>query len=97
MCGATIRSAPTEDICLSLRSGEIVGIAGISGNGQQELLKVISGERTLGCAKARCASASRTSARSMRRSAASWGLASCRKSGSGAARCPTCRWPITRC
>jgi ABC-type uncharacterized transport system ATPase subunit len=30
MCAATIRSAPTEDICLSLRSGEIVGIAGIS-------------------------------------------------------------------
>jgi simple sugar transport system ATP-binding protein len=37
-----------KDICLSLRSGEIVGIAGISGNGQQELLKAISGERTLG-------------------------------------------------
>src|SRR5450830_526907 len=37
-----------KDISLSLRSGEIVGIAGISGNGQQELLKVISGERTLG-------------------------------------------------
>lgn len=37
-----------KDIGLSLRSGEIVGIAGISGNGQQELLKAISGERTLG-------------------------------------------------
>jgi simple sugar transport system ATP-binding protein len=36
-----------KDINLSLRSGEIVGIAGISGNGQQELLKAISGERTL--------------------------------------------------
>ncbi len=36
-----------KEISLSLRSGEIVGIAGISGNGQQELLKVISGERLL--------------------------------------------------
>ena len=29
---------------LSLRSGEIVGIAGVSGNGQQELLRALSGE-----------------------------------------------------
>jgi ABC-type uncharacterized transport system ATPase subunit len=36
-----------KDISLALRSGEIVGIAGISGNGQQELLKAISGERVL--------------------------------------------------
>ena len=36
-----------KDICLELRSGEIVGIAGISGNGQQELLKALSGERLL--------------------------------------------------
>jgi simple sugar transport system ATP-binding protein len=33
-----------KNICLEVHSGEIVGIAGISGNGQQELLKVISGE-----------------------------------------------------
>ncbi|MDR7047971.1 simple sugar transport system ATP-binding protein [Duganella sp. 3397] len=37
-----------KDISLALRAGEIVGIAGISGNGQQELLKAISGERPLG-------------------------------------------------
>jgi ABC-type uncharacterized transport system ATPase subunit len=36
-----------KDVSLALRSGEIVGIAGISGNGQQELLKAISGERVL--------------------------------------------------
>lgn len=36
-----------KDLSLSVRAGEIVGIAGISGNGQQELLKVISGERPL--------------------------------------------------
>jgi simple sugar transport system ATP-binding protein len=33
-----------RDINLEVRSGEVVGIAGISGNGQQELLKAISGE-----------------------------------------------------
>lgn len=33
-----------EGIDLKLRSGEIVGIAGISGNGQQELAALISGE-----------------------------------------------------
>jgi simple sugar transport system ATP-binding protein len=36
-----------KDISLDLRGGEIVGIAGISGNGQQELLKALSGERLL--------------------------------------------------
>jgi simple sugar transport system ATP-binding protein len=36
-----------RDIHLEVRSGEIVGIAGVSGNGQQELLKAISGEETL--------------------------------------------------
>jgi simple sugar transport system ATP-binding protein len=35
------------EIDLSVRGGEIVGIAGISGNGQKELLAVLSGERTL--------------------------------------------------
>jgi len=33
-----------KNINLEVRSGEIVGIAGVSGNGQQELLKAISGE-----------------------------------------------------
>jgi simple sugar transport system ATP-binding protein len=32
-------------ISLQLRAGEIVGLAGVSGNGQQELLKAVSGER----------------------------------------------------
>jgi simple sugar transport system ATP-binding protein len=36
-----------RDISLEVRSGEIIGIAGISGNGQQELLKAISGELLL--------------------------------------------------
>ena len=33
-----------KDISLRLRRGEIVGIAGVAGNGQEELLKVLSGE-----------------------------------------------------
>ncbi len=33
-----------QDVQLDVRAGEIVGLAGISGNGQQELLKAISGE-----------------------------------------------------
>ena len=36
-----------KDIHLEVRSGEIVGIAGVSGNGQQELLRAISGEEPL--------------------------------------------------
>jgi general nucleoside transport system ATP-binding protein len=33
-----------QQISLALQGGEILGIAGVSGNGQQELLKVLSGE-----------------------------------------------------
>ncbi len=36
-----------SDIGLSVRGGEILGIAGVSGNGQQELAALISGELTL--------------------------------------------------
>jgi simple sugar transport system ATP-binding protein len=32
-----------RDVALSLRAGEIVGVAGVSGNGQSELLDVLSG------------------------------------------------------
>src|ERR1043165_7239208 len=34
-----------EDVSLVLRAGEIVGIAGVSGNGQSELLDVLAGAR----------------------------------------------------
>jgi ABC-type uncharacterized transport system ATPase subunit len=36
-----------QDIHLTVHSGEIVGIAGVSGNGQQELLAALSGEAPL--------------------------------------------------
>ncbi len=35
-----------QSVSLEVRAGEIVGIAGVSGNGQQELLAVLSGEST---------------------------------------------------
>ena len=34
-----------QDISLAVRSGEILGIAGVSGNGQKELMAALSGER----------------------------------------------------
>ncbi|MBM3409516.1 MAG: ABC transporter ATP-binding protein [Betaproteobacteria bacterium] len=34
-----------DNVSLQVRSGEIVGIAGVSGNGQQELIELLSGER----------------------------------------------------
>ena len=36
-----------KDICLDLRKGEILGIAGVDGNGQNELAEVIAGLRKI--------------------------------------------------
>jgi simple sugar transport system ATP-binding protein len=41
-----------RDIDMELRSGEILGIAGVSGNGQQELLYALSGEELIDTADA---------------------------------------------
>ncbi len=41
-----------HDIALSLRGGEILGIAGVAGNGQKELLAALSGERRAASAAA---------------------------------------------
>lgn len=51
-CGLSVASddpfnAPLEAIDLAVRPGEIVGIAGISGNGQRQLAAVLSGEQVL--------------------------------------------------
>jgi simple sugar transport system ATP-binding protein len=37
-----------QDVHMDVRAGEIVGIAGVSGNGQQELQRALSGEEPLG-------------------------------------------------
>lgn len=36
-----------KQVSFDIRAGEIVGLAGISGNGQQELMAILSGEETL--------------------------------------------------
>jgi len=45
--GTTLRA-----ISITVHAGEIVGIAGVSGNGQKELLAALSGERTVARAQA---------------------------------------------
>ncbi len=39
--------AALRDVNLSLHAGEIVGIAGVSGNGQRELVEILAGQRPL--------------------------------------------------
>jgi general nucleoside transport system ATP-binding protein len=38
-------TAAVTEVSLEVRSGEIVGVAGVSGNGQRELVEVLSGQR----------------------------------------------------
>jgi simple sugar transport system ATP-binding protein len=49
--GLTVRDdrgvARVDDVSFSLRAGEIVGIAGVAGNGQSELLEALAGIRPL--------------------------------------------------
>lgn len=37
-------ATPLEDVSFDMREGEILGVAGVSGNGQQELLAALAGE-----------------------------------------------------
>ena len=47
--GLTVRGdrgeTAVDDLALEVRAGEIVGIAGVSGNGQRELMEALSGQR----------------------------------------------------
>ncbi len=42
-----------HDVAFTLRAGEVLGIAGVAGNGQDELLALLSGERTTGAERVR--------------------------------------------
>lgn len=42
---AGVRSAPLRDVDLCVRAGEVVGVAGVVGNGQEELVRVAGGLR----------------------------------------------------
>ncbi len=47
ICAARDNGLPAiDDINLTVHRGEIVGIAGVSGNGQRELVEVLAGQRT---------------------------------------------------
>ncbi len=57
----------TIDIAdLQVKSGEIVGIAGISGNGQMELMEMLSGQRPLSAGQIRVGEASFRATRAAR-------------------------------
>jgi simple sugar transport system ATP-binding protein len=43
---ATPFSIPLRDVSLMVRAGELIGIAGVAGNGQGELFEAVSGEAT---------------------------------------------------
>lgn len=43
---AELHGIPLKDVSLDVRGGEILGLAGVAGNGQKELFEIISGERT---------------------------------------------------
>ena len=40
---STPAACPLDDVSFTVRSGEIIGIAGVEGNGQSELLAAIAG------------------------------------------------------
>ena len=85
------------DIGFEVRAGEIVGIAGVSGNGQQELMAALSGEDTRAPAGSILLFGDDIARRPPRPRAAPRACTSCPRSGSAAARCRRCRWRRTRC
>ena len=76
-----------KDIHLEVHSGEIVGIAGVSGNGQQELLYAMSGEGPLAEKYPGADLRHRGRADAPGPPAQGSASASCRRSASVAARC----------
>ena len=84
------------DISFDVFGGEIVGIAGVSGNGQAELVALLSGERCT-TTPMRSASAASRPARSMPIAAAALGLAFVPEERLGRGAVPVIRSPRTAC
>ncbi|MWA10011.1 ABC transporter ATP-binding protein [Streptomyces sp. BA2] len=59
-----------REVSLSVRAGEIVGIAGVAGNGQSELVEAIAGLRPLSCGRVTLSGQDITDASAARRRAA---------------------------
>ena len=76
-----------DDISFDVFGGEIVGIAGVSGNGQAELVALLSGETLHRDGEAIRIGGLRRRPPRPRPRAATWAWPSCRKSGSAAAPC----------
>jgi ABC-type uncharacterized transport system ATPase subunit len=78
-----------QDIGFEVRAGEIVGVAGVSGNGQQELMAALSGEDPRARRPAIRSRFGQDIARATRRaSAATRACTSCPRSAWAAAPCP---------
>jgi ABC-type uncharacterized transport system ATPase subunit len=77
-----------QDIGFDVRAGEIVGMAGVSGNGQQELMAALSGEDPRAPAGSDHGCSARTSPRSPRQRRQAGACTSCPRSAWAAARCP---------
>jgi len=84
-----------EALSFEVRSGEIVGIAGISGNGQNALMALLAGERASPAASIRLDGQPVGALGPRRRRAL--GLRYVPRRGSATARCRSCRWSTTRC
>ncbi len=101
---AALSLPPVDDLGIALArhrprrcgSGEILGVAGVSGNGQAELLAALSGEDRR-APRARIRLSAATSRARRRARAARSASTSSPRSASAAARCPGCRSRPTRC
>jgi ABC-type uncharacterized transport system ATPase subunit len=85
-----------EAIGFEARAGEILGIAGVAGNGQAELLTALSGER-LAASLTRSSSTASRSAGSAPARAARWASPACPRSATAMPPCRISRSPTTAC
>jgi ABC-type uncharacterized transport system ATPase subunit len=82
-----LRRGPA-DIGFEVRAGEIVGVAGVSGNGQQELMAALSGEDPRARRAAIACSAGHRPTPPRRARAEGEACTSCPRSAWAAAPCP---------